>query len=140
MLLDNTVEKVLNPGAYWITPKRRLVLCDVRPTPFQVLSQELLTSDGMGVRVSLAGEYRVVNPGLFATESSDAFGSFYLELRQSLRHAVGEISSGDFLSGQAQLITRLKDLLLPKSVQLGLEMTQLDIYEAVPIGWLREAQ
>ncbi len=94
----------------------------------------------MGVRVSLAGEYRIVNPALFATESSDAFGSFYLELRHSLRRTVGEIGSHDFFNGQTQLTNRLRDLLLPKAEQLGLEMTQLDIYEAVPIGWLPEAR
>lgn len=138
LLRENRVEKVLDPGAYWITPKRRLVLCDVRPTPFQVSSQELLTSDGMGVRVSLAGEYRVANPAFFATESSDAFRSFYPELRQALRLAAGEISSHDFFSGQARLTSCMRDLLLPKAVQLGIEMTQLDVYEAVPIGWLRE--
>jgi regulator of protease activity HflC (stomatin/prohibitin superfamily) len=59
VLRESKVEKVLEPGAYWMTPKRRLVLCDVRPTPFQVSAQELLTADGMGVRISLAGEYRI---------------------------------------------------------------------------------
>ena len=133
------VERVLNHGGHWITPSRRLVLCDVRPTPYQVSAQELLTADGMGVRVSLAGEYRVVNPGLFVTESSDAFATFYLELRQTLRRSVGEMSSHDFFGGQPQLTARIKELLLPKAVQLGIEMTQLDVYEAVPVGWLRQA-
>ena len=33
----------------------------------------------------------------------------------------------------------MKELLLPRETQLGLEMTKLDVYEAVPVGWLREA-
>jgi regulator of protease activity HflC (stomatin/prohibitin superfamily) len=139
VLRESKVEKVLEPGAYWITPKRRLVLCDVRPVPFQVSAQELLTADGMGIRVSLAGEYRVVSPALFVSESSDSFATFYLELRQSLRIAAGEMSSQGFLSGQAQLTARMKELLLPREAQLGVEMTKLDVYEAVPLGWLREA-
>jgi regulator of protease activity HflC (stomatin/prohibitin superfamily) len=139
VLRESNVEKVLEPGAYWITPKCRLVLCDIRPTPFQVSGQELLTADGMGVRISLAGEYRVVSPALFVSESSDAFATFFLELRQSLRVAAGEMSSHGFLTGQAQLTARMKELLLPRETQLGLEMTKLDVYEAVPMGWLREA-
>jgi regulator of protease activity HflC (stomatin/prohibitin superfamily) len=138
VLRESNVERVVGPGAYWITPKRRLLLCDVRPTPFQVPAQELLTADGMGVRISLAGEYRVVNPAFFVTESSDAFGKFYLELRQVLRLAAGEMNSHGFFSGQAQLTARMKELLMPREAQLGIEMTQLDVYEAVPVGWLRE--
>lgn len=139
VLRESKVEKVLEPGAYWITPQRRLVLCDVRPTPFQVSAQELLTADSMGVRISLAGEYRVISPALFVSESSDAFAAFYLELRQALRVAAGEMSSHGFFNGQAQLTARMKELLLPRETQLGVEMTKLDVFEAVPIGWLHEA-
>ena len=77
-------------------------------------------------------------PASFVTESSDAFGAFYLELRQVLRVAVGELNSSGFLSGQALLTSRTKELLVPKAVQLGIEMTQLEIYECVPVGWLRQ--
>jgi hypothetical protein len=59
------------------------MLCDMRPKPFQVLSQELLTVDGMGLRMSLGGEQRIIDPALFVTESSDAFGAFYLEIRST---------------------------------------------------------
>ena len=93
VVVDGKVERVLPPGAYWVGPKRRMVLCDIRPTPFQVPSQDLLTADGAGVRISLAGEYRITNPGEFVTESSDAFATFYLELRQALRVATGESST-----------------------------------------------
>jgi regulator of protease activity HflC (stomatin/prohibitin superfamily) len=137
VLREGKVEKLLGPGAYWITPKCRMILCDVRPTPFQVPSQELLTFDGMAIRISLGGEYRISNPAFFVTESSDAFGAFYLELRQALRVAVGELNSPGFLSGQAPLTARMKELLVPKAAQLGIEMTQLEIYECVPVGWLR---
>lgn len=136
---DGRVEKVLDPGAYWVTPKRRLLLVDVRPTPFQVPAQELLTTDGMAVRISLGGEYRVTSPSSFVTESSDAFGTFFLELRSALRVAIGEINSQNFQGSLAFVPTRLKELLIPRATQLGIEMTQIEIYEAVPIGWLREA-
>ena len=138
VLRENKVETTLEPGVYWIAPKRRLILCDIRPTPFQVSAQELLTADGMGVRVSLAGEYRVTNPALFASQSSDSFAAFYLQLKQTIRVAAGEIDSGDFFTGQAQLTARLKELVLPRETQLGIEMTRLELYEAVPIGWPRE--
>lgn len=136
VLLDDRVEKILDPGAHWIGPKRRLLLCDMRPTPFQVLGQELLTEDGMAVRISLGGEYRICNPSFFVTQSSDAFGAFDVELRQALLSSVGELTSEGFRRGQAQITARIKELMSPKAAQLGIEMTQLDVCEAVPIGWL----
>jgi hypothetical protein len=30
----------------------------------------------------------------------------------------------------------MKELLVPKAAQLGIDMTQLEIYECVPVGWL----
>jgi regulator of protease activity HflC (stomatin/prohibitin superfamily) len=55
VLRGGAVERVLAPGNYLITPRRTLVLCDVRPKPFQVPAQELLTAEGAGIRVSLGG-------------------------------------------------------------------------------------
>lgn len=138
VVCEGQVEKVLGPGRHWVTPRRTLMLCDVRPAPFQVSAQELLTADGMAVRMSLGGEYRVVNPALFVTESSDSFGAFFLEVRRALRNAVGELESQNFFAGQALIPARMKELLIPKAAQLGLEMTQLEVGEAVPVGWLRQ--
>jgi regulator of protease activity HflC (stomatin/prohibitin superfamily) len=68
----------------------------MRPTPFQVAAQELLTFDGLTVRVSLGGEYRVPDPALFVITSSDAFAAFYLEAGHAFRTAVGELTADAF--------------------------------------------
>lgn len=138
VLQRGQVEKELSPGTYWITPKRSLLLCDMRSKPFQVPAQELLTSDGMGIRMSLGGEYRVVDPVLFLTQNSDAFGAFFLEVRHALHLAVGELNNEVVLKKRDALIPRIKELLVPRATQLGIEMTQLDVWEAVPIGWSRQ--
>ena len=130
-------EKALRPGTYWITPKRTLVLCDMRPKPFQLAALELLTADRMGVRMSFGGEYRVVDPAAFLAGSSDSFSAFYLEIRQAVYAAVGELNGSAFLSEQPQITARAKELLVPRAAQLGLELAQLEVWEAVPIGWLR---
>lgn len=137
VIRDSQVEKVLGPGAYWIGPKRRLLLCDVRPIPFQVPSVELLTADGLAVRIGLGGECRVCDPGLFVTASGDAFGAFYVEVRQALRVAVAELTSDRLLASHVQVVSRIRELVIPRAAQLGIEMLQLDVHEAVPVGWLR---
>jgi regulator of protease activity HflC (stomatin/prohibitin superfamily) len=138
VLQGGQVEKILGPGSYWITPKRSLLLCDMRMKPFQIPAQEVLSADGMGVRISLGGEYRIAKADFFVSESSDTFGAFYLEIRQALHVAVKEFSSEAIFSGQAPLTARMKELLVPRASQLGIEMTQLEVWESVPIGWLRQ--
>jgi hypothetical protein len=90
--------------------------------------------------VSLSGEYRVADPGLFVTQSSDPFGAVFLELRQALLTAVGETQSDALLEGQPGLIARVRELALPRTAQLGVELTQLSVWEAAPIGWVQEVE
>ncbi len=136
-LREGKVEKVLEPGSYWITPKQVLLICDMRPKPFQIPGQEMTTSDGMGLRINLGGEYRIADPALFLAESSDAFGTFYLDIRQALHSAIKEFDSAAILSGQALLTSRVKELLVPRAAQLGITLTKLESWEAAPLGWLR---
>ena len=138
LLHGERVEKVLQPGTYWIKPKRTLMLCDMRPKPFQVPTQELLTADRIYIRVGLVGEYRVTAPELFLTQSSDAFGVLYLDLRQALRNATNEMEGDAFLSEVTPLVTRVRELLVPRSQQPGIELVRLEVSEVSSPGWPRE--
>jgi regulator of protease activity HflC (stomatin/prohibitin superfamily) len=129
------VERVVGPGAYWISPKSLLALCDMRPKPFQVQGQDLIAADHARLRVSLGGEYRIVDPARFICENSDSYGAFFLELRQSLRVAATELSNDSILGSQSPLTVRVRDLLVPRAAQLGLELTRLDVWEVVLVGW-----
>lgn len=138
LLQATQVVKTLDPGMYWISPKRTLFLCDMRPVPFQVPSIELLTVDKMNVRISLSGEYQITNPASFISQSSDTFAAFYLEVRRAVFTAVGELHSDSFIKEQVLLTDRVKELLVPRSAQLGLEIAQIEVWEAVPLGWVRQ--
>jgi regulator of protease activity HflC (stomatin/prohibitin superfamily) len=137
ILLGGQAERVVGPGAYWISSKRTLVLCDMRAKPFQIPSQELVTADGVGVRISLGGEYSISDPLAFITESSDAFGALYLELRHALHGTVGELSGDAIIGGRAVLTDRIEELVIPRATQLGVKLTQLQVWEAVPLGRLQ---
>jgi len=138
LLNGEDVEKVLRPGSHWIRPKQTLVICDMRPKPFQAAGLEMLAADGMGMRISLGGEYQIDDPTSFVTHSSDAFGAFYVEVRQTLYVVVREQSSNVLVNTQDRLVSRVRELLLPRGKQLGIQMTQLDLWEVVPLGWIRQ--
>jgi regulator of protease activity HflC (stomatin/prohibitin superfamily) len=138
VLRNGSTEKILPPGNYWLRPGRTIMVCDVRPRPFQIPAAELLTGDGMGVRIGIGGEFQIVDPVRFLTESTDASSAFYMDIRQALRTAVSEADAAALLGEQALVTVRMKEFLAPRSSQLGIEMTRLEVWEAVPIGWLRQ--
>jgi regulator of protease activity HflC (stomatin/prohibitin superfamily) len=138
LLLNNQVEKVLAPGTYWVTPRRTLIVCDMRPRPFQVSDQQVQAADDMHLRISLSGEFQISDPGRFVSQNSNSFDAFYLELRQALRSAARELDGQSILSEQSALLARVKELVLPRGDQLGVELNQLDVLQTTPLGWFRE--
>ena len=135
VLRGSSVEKVLAPGRYWMTPRRSLMRVDMRPKPLQIPAQELIALDEARIRVSLGGELKILDPARFVAESSDAAGAFYLELRQALRMAATELPSEAILGSQSLLTARVGDLLIPRAAQLGVELTRLDVWQVVLVGW-----
>jgi len=101
VMRGGSVDKILEPGSHWLKPKQILMPCDMRPKPFQVPTHALLTADGMTVRISLGGEYRVVDPAAFIHESSDSFGAMYIEIKQALHSAVGELEANALSRGHS---------------------------------------
>lgn len=138
VLRGGRVERIVGPGAYWITPSRKLAVCDVRPVPFQLHAQELLTAERLAVRISLGGEYRISDPALYVMQSADSSATYLLEVKQALRNAVAEMGNDALLEGQSSLLVRIKELVTPRGDQLGIGLTQLDFYEFVPIGRLQQ--
>jgi hypothetical protein len=130
---------ILGPGDHWISSKRSVLLCDMRSKPYQVSAQDVAMGDGMAMRLSLMGECRVANPEIFVTQSSDPFGAFYLEARQAIHQAARDLEGASTLNDPHLLTSRVRELLVPRAAHLGLDVTQLDITEILPVGWFRQS-
>jgi regulator of protease activity HflC (stomatin/prohibitin superfamily) len=138
ILKGEEVEKVVGPGSYWITPKRTLVLCDMRPKPFQLAGLELVSADGMGMRLSFGVEYQITDAASFLTRSSDTYAAFYIDLRQAIRIAVREQSSRNLMNETETLTARIREMIADRSEHLGVGLFKLDVWEMVMLGMQRE--
>ena len=137
VLNGEEVERVVGPGSCWITPKRTLIVCDTRPKPFQLAGLELVAADGVAIRLSLGVEYQIVDPGSFVTRSSDPYAAFYVELRQAIHIAAREKSGRNLMNEQDMFVARIKTLVASRSAELGVALTQFDIWEMVALGWVQ---
>lgn len=129
---------VIGPGRHWVLRNRtRLDRLDVRPTTLHVPGQEILTEDGVSLRVSIAAEYVIVDP-LAATQSTDDYvGALHVALQLSLREIVGGTPIDDLLQRRGEVGAKLLELASPRATELGLELRSAELKDLMFPGELR---
>lgn len=101
---DGRFEEVLEAGRHRRSRRRRSVVrVLVRPRLLVVPSQEVLTADGLSVKVSLTAAVRTSDPRRWheAVEHSDGF--VYAALQIALREAVGARTLDELLAARGSL-------------------------------------
>jgi len=80
----------LDAGLYWILSTISTITpIDSRPEFITIQGQDVLSSDGVTLKASLAAEFQVVDPNLAINKSTNFRGSLYLTLQMALREIVG---------------------------------------------------
>jgi regulator of protease activity HflC (stomatin/prohibitin superfamily) len=129
---------VLEPGQYWIYRRTTTVSrIDVRPRFTSVPGQEVLSSDSVSVRVSLAAEYSVVDPARAVNDVEDYEGALYLTLQVALRKIVGEAEIDRLLEKREEIGTRLLELASPQIEEFGLKLISADVKDVMFPGPLK---
>jgi len=86
---------------------------DMRSRIIPIPGQEVLSSDNIGIRISLIGTYKIDDPVKATVEVIDYQQAIYLELQVNLRDIVGAIPIDEFLSKRQdignQIFERSKD-------------------------------
>ena len=78
---------VLEPGQYYYMPFFTMVLkLDVRPRFVSITGQEVLSSDGVTLKVSLAANFEIADPNIAINKVQNFLEALYLELQLALLH------------------------------------------------------
>lgn len=130
---------LLGPGLYWYRPRTtRIEKVDVRPRFVSVTGQQVLSSDGVTLKVSLAANYRVVDPAKAINEVEDYLGSLYLELQLALREIIGGSPIEEVLAVRQEVGKRLLEKTAPIAVEMGLELQAVELKDVMFPGKLKE--
>lgn len=130
---------ILGPGQYWLfRPTTTVTKLDARPRFVSVPGQEVLSSDGVSLRVSLAAEYEIADPARAVNEVEDFENGLYLTLQLSLREIVGETEIDDLLEKRAELGDRLMELSKDPAEALGLSLRRVDLKDIMFPGPLKK--
>ena len=135
---DGRLERVLPPGRHRRRTRTQLVRIDVRQRIVTLAPQEVLTSDGVSLRVTAAAVWQVTDPVAFHETSESPDAVVYLAAQMGLREALAGLdvdtvlTSGRLVVAQAVTATAaaagqgvgitvreavLKDVLLPPELR-----------------------
>ena len=74
--VDGRFKGLVGPGAHWIySPTTSIRVVDTRVSLLSAPGQEIVTSDGISIKLSLAVQYRVVDPVVAVNQVQDYLGA-----------------------------------------------------------------
>ncbi|MDE2291331.1 MAG: hypothetical protein KGL53_04550 [Elusimicrobia bacterium] len=131
--------ETLGPGRYWVWSwlGEEAVLVDARLTSATVPGQEVLTKDGLPVRLTLAARYRWADPAKAVHGARDPAALLYEDVQLALRALVAERTLEELTLGKAALDAPLTEAVRPKAAGYGLELVQAGVKDVVLPGPVR---
>ena len=131
--------RTLEAGQYWFSPLRsRIDKVDVRARFLAVSGQEVLTSDGVCVKASLAAKYEIVDPDLAINQAQDYNGMLYLELQMALREIIGRATADEIVEGRNDFAEKLMELSAQSAERLGLKLHGVNLKDIMFPGALKQ--
>jgi regulator of protease activity HflC (stomatin/prohibitin superfamily) len=130
--------KIWGPGEHWYySPLQSVFKMDIRTFHVTIPGQEILTADNVGIKISLAAGYKVVDPHLAIDQVVNYQEALYLLLQLALRDLVGEINVEDLLQKRNETVKLLFEKTAGKAAELGIELQMVNIKDIMFPGELK---
>jgi regulator of protease activity HflC (stomatin/prohibitin superfamily) len=131
---------VIGAGAYWILPAFTTITpVDVRPEFITIQGQDVLSADGVTLKVSLASEFQVHDPNVAINQNANFRTSLYLHLQMALREIVGQQKIDAVMDNRAAIGAKLMELASQKAGELGLKLISADVKDIMFPGEMKKA-
>jgi regulator of protease activity HflC (stomatin/prohibitin superfamily) len=131
-------ERILEPGRHRLpAPSSKVVVIDVRPRFVTIPGQEVLTSDGVTLRLSLAAQYEIADPNLAINSVHSYEEALYLELQLALREIVGSSAIDPLLEERSAIGGRILEAAGAKAEAIGLHVHTVDLKDIMFPGDLK---
>lgn len=129
----------LDAGQYWIASASTYVYpVDIRSEFITIQGQDVLTSDGVTVKISLAAEFQVVDPNLAVNKTANFRGNLYLVLQMALREIVGKEKIDALLDNRAGIGAKLMERGSDKAEQMGVKLISCDVKDMMFPGEMKK--
>ena len=123
---------VLAPGSYFVLPRFvTITKVDVRPCYVAIPGQELPTSDGATLKITVAAKYQVSDPNKAINSVAGFQGAVYTHLQLALREAIAGETVESVLAARSTLGRRLMELAAAKLADIGVTLLEADIKDVM---------
>src|SRR5713226_3863089 len=130
----------LNAGQYWVfSTFSSIVPVDIRPQFVTIQGQDLLSADGVTLKVSLAAEFQVADPNVAINKNASFQNSLYLTLQMAVREIVGKEKIDSLIENRAGFSSKLMELTSGKATEFGLKLISADIKDIMFPGEMKKA-
>ena len=131
---------LLDPGAYIsFRAISEIRVFDVRPTFVTIDGQDVLTADGVNLRVSLVARYLVGDPAAAVAGDQDYRRALYIVLQLGLREALVGRTADELLATRGQLGATVMERAAGSLARLGVELLSVDVRDLMLPAELKRA-
>lgn len=130
---------LLLPGCYWIWRKTTTVVkLDIRLKFISITGQEVLSSDGVTLKVSLAAKYEIVDPHKAVNTVDNYQEALYLVLQLALREIIGSTKIDDLLDKRHECGGKLMEITKQQLEDIGLKLHSVNLKDIMFPGDLKK--
>jgi regulator of protease activity HflC (stomatin/prohibitin superfamily) len=112
---------------------------DARPTALVLEGQEVMTADGVPVKVSLAARYLVSDPVAAVNGDADYRRASYLMLQLVLRDALAGRTLDQALATRREIGPQVREACAPELAALGVELLAVEVRDMMLPNDLKRA-
>lgn len=137
---DGRFQEILGAGRHRrVRWRRRRVRVQIRPRLLVVPSQEVLTADGLSVKVSLTVAVRTDDPRRWYESVEDADGFVYAALQIAVREAVAARTLDELLAARDTVPTDVRERVQGATDAVGVVVDSLALRDVMVPAELRRA-
>lgn len=130
--------RLLGAGSYWTLRQWQMVYkIDMRLRYVTLSGQEVLSADNIGLKITLAAAFKVVDPLTALQENANYQEALYLQLQLALRDRIGALAVDDLLSQRQTLGTQILEETRPLAERLGLKLESVGLKDIMFPGDLK---
>jgi regulator of protease activity HflC (stomatin/prohibitin superfamily) len=131
-------KRILLPGGHWVFSFfEKVQRIDVRARYITIPGQDVLSSDNISIKVSIAANFQVEDPFKALNAAFSYHESLYLILQLELRDVVGSTPIDELLAKRKQIGETLLERSKGKAAELGLNLLAIDIKDIMLPGDLK---
>lgn len=137
---DNVMQKPLPKGVYRFWTYHHNISCrvfDMKQKELDIVGQEILTKDKIGIRMNVACIYKIHDAVEFASTIADLQGQLYVAVQLAIREIVGNYKLDEILEAKERISGELYEVLKVREKMFCVDFLTAGIKDIILPGEIR---